>query len=179
MAFDRFNDKPVRREKREGDNFGRKGGRFEDFGRDRGFKRGEGRFEDRAGDRFGDRPERKPFGSKPFGGKSFVGRPFREELGGRSGPRAKAVDKRRFSDRSAFVQSATVRLDADVAKYFKTAEDVNAALRMAIALAKTVKLELTAVPSSESSEVAKVEGEVRNEADEATLEAESSEEKSE
>lgn len=176
MAFDRFNDKPVRREKREGDNFGRKGGRFEDYGRDRGFKRGEGRFENRSGERFGDRFERKPFGAKPFGGKPFAGRPFREELGGRSGPRAKAVDKRRFSDRSAFMQNATVRLDADVAKYFKTAEDVNAALRMVIALTKTVKLEQTEVPQVEDSEVL---AEERDETAEMVPATETSEEKSE
>ena len=58
-----------------------------------------------------------------------------------AGPRAKAVDKRRFSDRAAFVQNATVRLDSDVARYFKSSEDVNAALRMVIALTKTVKAE--------------------------------------
>lgn len=124
MAFDRFNDKPARREKRDGDRFGGKGGRFEEFERGRG----EGRFGDRGEARFGAR-------------KPFVGRPFKEELGGRSGPRAKAVDKRRFSDRAAFVQNATVRLDSDVARYFKSSEDVNAALRMVIALTKTVKAE--------------------------------------
>lgn len=133
MAFDRFNDKPARREKREGTHFGSKGGRFEDLGRDRGFGRGEGRF-----------GERKPFGGKSFGGKPFGGRPFKEELGSRSGPRAKAVDRRRFSDRAAFVSNATVRLDGDVAQYFKTSEDVNAALRMVIALTKTVQPQTTA-----------------------------------
>ena len=51
------------------------------------------------------------------------------------------MDKRRFSDRAAFVQNATVRLDSDVARYFKSSEDVNAALRMVIALTKTVKAE--------------------------------------
>ena len=35
MAFDRFNDKPARREKRDGDRFSGKGGRFEEFGRGR------------------------------------------------------------------------------------------------------------------------------------------------
>ena len=60
-----------------------KGGRFEEFGRGRG----EGRFGDRGNDRFGAR-------------KPFAGRPFKEELGGRSGPRAKVVDKRRFSGSS-------------------------------------------------------------------------------
>lgn len=143
MAFDRFNDKPPRREKRDGEHFGSKGGRFEDFGRDRGFGRSEGRFGERGNDRFGGRGDRKPFGGKPFGG-----RPFKEELGGRSGPRARAVDKRRFSDRAAFVNNATVRLDGDVAKYFKTSEDVNAALRMVIALSKTVKLETVNVEAA-------------------------------
>ena len=118
MAFDRFNDKPARREKRDGDRFSGKGGRFEEFGRGRG------------NDRFGAR-------------KPFAGRPFKEELGGRSGPRAKVVDKRRFSDRAAFVQNATVRLDSDVTRYFKSSEDVNVALRMVIALTKTVKTEET------------------------------------
>ena len=145
MAFDRFNDKPPRREKRAGEHFGSKGGRFEDSGRDRGFGRNEGR----SGDRFGSRFERKP-----FGGKSFAGRPFKEELGGRSGPRAKAVDKRRFSDRAAFVQNATVRLDTDVAKFFKSAEDVNAALRMVIALSKTVK------PEDSAEQVGSEQGQV-------------------
>lgn len=119
MAFDRFNDKPARREKRDAERFGgKKGGRFDEFRVDRGF----------------DRPQRKSFAGKPFSA-----RPFKEELGGRSGPRARAVDKRRFSDRAAFVQNATVRLDPDVAAYFKSSEDVNAALRIVIALAKTVK----------------------------------------
>lgn len=141
MAFDRFNDKPARREKRDGDRFSGKGGRFEEFGRGRG----EGRF-----------GARKP----------FAGRPFKEELGGRSGPRAKVVDKRRFSDRAAFVQNATVRLDSDVARYFKSSEDVNVALRMVIALTKTVKTEETP---------AKVE-EVQSQAIETVAETDNSEE---
>ena len=150
MAFDRFNDKPARREKRDGDRFSGKGGRFEEFGRGRG----EGRFGDRGNDRFGAR-------------KPFAGRPFKEELGGRSGPRAKVVDKRRFSDRAAFVQNATVRLDSDVARYFKSSEDVNVALRMVIALTKTVKTEETP---------AKVE-EVQSQAIETVAETDNSEEK--
>lgn len=151
MAFDRFNDKPQRREKRDGEQFGSKGGRFESFGRDRGFGRGEGRFGERGGDRFVGRGERKPFGA----------RPFREELGGRSGPRAKAVDKRRFADRAAFVSNATVRLDGDVAKFFKTSEDVNAALRMVIALTKTVRCEQ--VPAEVESAEAERSQEVNDE----------------
>lgn len=102
MAFDRFNDKPARREKRDGDRFGGKGGRFEEFGRGRG----EGRFGDRGEARFGAR-------------KPFVGRPFKEELGGRSVREPRLWIKRRFSDRAAFVQNATVRLDSDVARYFQ------------------------------------------------------------
>ena len=149
MAFDRFNDKPARREKRDGDRFSGKGGRFEEFGRGRG----EGRFGDRGNDRFGAR-------------KPFAGRPFKEKLGGRSGPRAKVVDKRRFSDRAAFVQNATVRLDSDVARYFKSSEDVNVALRMVIALTKTVKTEETP---------AKVE-EVQSQAIETAAETDNSEE---
>ena len=56
MAFDRFNDKPARREKRDGDRFGGKGGRFEEFGRGRG----EGRFGDRGEARFGARKPKRP-----------------------------------------------------------------------------------------------------------------------
>ena len=166
MAFDRFNDKPPRREKRDGDNFGsRKGSRFEDSGRERGFGRGEGRFGDRPEGRFGER-------------KSFAGRPFREELGGRSGPRAKAVDKRRFSDRAAYASNATVRLEEDVAKYFKSAEEVNAALRLVIELTKTVRADEAPVQEAQASEdadAAEVETteEAVDEADEApTPEAE-------
>ena len=53
----------------------------------------------------------------------------------RSGPRARAAEIRRFSDRASFVRSSVVRLDPDVAACFRTAEEVNDALRGMIALA--------------------------------------------
>lgn len=160
--FDRFSDKPRRsRDGRfgerndrfsapRGDRFADRGDRFADRG-DRFADRGD-RFADR-GDRFADRGERKErFGDRPFGEKRFGDKPGfkkfgqrrdgdRMDFGTRSGPRAKAVQTRRFTDRAAFVQTATVRLDADVAKYFKTAESVNEALRQLIALAALVKPE--------------------------------------
>ena len=146
MAFDRFNEKPPRRERRFGDrqNFGE---RFGDRGAERPFDRFSGRGERQQFDRrdhrdyegrpaFGDRPR---FSGKP-GFKRFEGQGLsRFESATRSGPRAKAVETRRFAERNAFVQTATVRLDADVAKYFKTAEDVNRALRQVVALAALVK----------------------------------------
>lgn len=128
MAFDRFNDKPERRERRNfdrpqrGEGFGERR-RFED--RRNGFGNQRSRFD-------GDRPQK---GDK-FGARRDAGRFDGVK---RSGPRAKAVQVRRHSDRNAFVQTATVRLDADVFAYFKTAEDVNAALREVIALAGLVK----------------------------------------
>ena len=72
-------------------------------------------------------------GFKRFGGGS------RFEGATRSGPRARAVETRRFADRTAFVQTASVRLDADVARFFKTPEDVNSALRQVIALSRLVR----------------------------------------
>ncbi len=112
MAFDRFSEKPPRREKRFG-------------------ARDESRFGERRDERFSGRPSRfsgDRFEKKPgFGGKRFgVKKGFGSELGSRSGPRAKAVDVRRFSDRAAYLQNAVVRLEPDVAEYFKSAEDVNA-----------------------------------------------------
>ena len=79
---------------------------------------------------------------------------------------ASRLPERRFSDRAAFVQNATVRLDLDVARYFKSSEDVNVALRMVIALTKTVKTEETP---------AKVE-EVQSQAIETAAETDNSEE---
>lgn len=141
--FDRFSDKP--RRSREG-RFGDRNDRFS-------APRGD-RFADRTErkERFGsDRPQRfsdRPFGEKRFGGDKPGFKKFgqrrdgeRMDFGTRSGPRAKAVQTRRFTDRAAFVQTATVRLDADVAKYFKTAESVNEALRQVIALAGLIKPE--------------------------------------
>lgn len=162
-AFDRFNEKPAFRGDRFSEGGDRFGGerrprfsndRFEDrgsrFGGDR-FDRGDrfggdrgGRFADR-GERFGgDRFERR---EGAFGGNRRFndGKPFRRfdrsepRFGDRSGPRAKAFETRCYTDRAAFVQTQTVRLDADVAAYFADAEAVNAALRQIIAISRLVK----------------------------------------
>lgn len=162
-AFDRFNEKPAFRGDRFSEGGDRFGGerrprfsndRFEDrgsrFGGDR-FDRGDrfggdrgGRFADR-GERFGgDRFERR---EGAFGGNRRFndGKPFRRfdrsepRFGDRSGSRAKAFETRRYTDRAAFVQTQTVRLDADVAAYFADAEAVNAALRQIIAISRLVK----------------------------------------
>ena len=162
-AFDRFNEKPAFRGDRFSEGGDRFGGerrprfsndRFEDrgsrFGGDR-FDRGDrfggdrgGRFADR-GERFGgDRVERR---EGAFGGNRRFndGKPFRRfdrsepRFGDRSGPRAKAFETRRYTARAAFVQTQTVRLDADVAAYFADAEAVNAALRQIIAISRLVK----------------------------------------
>ena len=162
-AFDRFNEKPAFRGDRFSEGGDRFGGerrprfsndRFEDrgsrFGGDR-FDRGDrfggdrgGRFADR-GERFGgDRFERR---EGAFGGNRRFndGKPFRRfarrepRFGDRSGPRAPAFETRRYTDRAAFVQTQTVRLDADVAAYFADAEAVNAALRQIIAISRLVK----------------------------------------
>lgn len=176
MAFDRFNDKPARRENRfsdrgpRQDRFGgdrefgdRKpfGGRKEfgdrPFGGNRFADRDEG-FRRRDDNRFGDRPrnDRPRFGSdRPkFGGSRNSGFEFAK----RSGPRAKAVEVRRHTDRNAFVQTATVRLDADVAEYFKTPEAVNAALRQVIALADLVRP--VEAPKAEETEAKAEQAEV-------------------
>ena len=77
---------------------------------------------------FGDR-------RKSFGG----GQRRREDFGVRSGPRARALETRRFSERSDFAKNAVVKLDADIADYFKSAEDVNKALRLVIELGRLAK----------------------------------------
>lgn len=147
-AFDRFNEKPAFR----GDRFSEGGDRFggerrprfsNDRFEDRGNRFGGDRFD--RGDRFGgDRFERR---EGAFGGNRRFndGKPFRRfdrsepRFGDRSGPRAKAFETRRYTDRAAFVQTQTVRLDADVAAYFADAEAVNAALRQIIAISRLVK----------------------------------------
>lgn len=146
MAFDRFNDKPERRERRFEDRPGR--GDKREFPRDD--RKGFGERRGFAGDRTKFGGERRFDGERRFGGErpKFGGR---RDAGGfdaarRSGPRAKAFEVRRFNDRNAFVQTATVRLDADVFEHFKTAEDVNAALRQVIALAGLVR---TKAPAAE------------------------------
>lgn len=115
----------------------REGGRSD---RREGGERGFGRRE------FGDRREfggerrgfgeRREFGDRrEFGG----GQRRREDFGVRSGPRARALETRRFSERSDFAKNAVVKLDADIADYFKSAEDVNKALRLVIELGRLAK----------------------------------------
>lgn len=142
-AFDRFNEKPAFR----GDRFSEGGDRF---GGERRPRFSNDRFEDRGsrfgGDRF-DRGDRFEHREGAFGGNRRFndGKPFRRfdrsepRFGDRSGPRAKAFETRRYTDRAAFVQTQTVRLDADVAAYFADAEAVNAALRQIIAISRLVK----------------------------------------
>lgn len=125
--FDRFNDKPPKREHRE-DRFSERPRRFEDSksrefssDRPRGF-----------GERF-EHSDRRRVSHDGFQ------RGARRDFGSRSGPRAKVMDRRRFTDHAAFVKTATVRLDPDVAEYFKNEQAVNEALRELIALTKLVK----------------------------------------
>lgn len=155
-SFDRFSEKPARAPRARFSSDDRFGGdrgerRFSDrFGGDRGGRFGSDRNERFGERRFGDRNER--FGGERreggFGGARRFGndRPaFRRfdrsepRFSDRSGPRAKAVETRRFADRQAFVQTQTVRLDADVAAYFADPAAVNAALRQVIALTGLVK----------------------------------------
>ena len=165
-SFDRFSEKPARGRFSSGDRFADRGERRPRFGgddrfADRGSRfdsdRGERRFDrnDRfgreggfGGNRFGGERREGGFGGNRFGGERRFGgdRPaFRRfdrnepRFADRSGPRAKAVETRRFADRQAFVQTQTVRLDADVAAYFSDPAAVNAALRQVIALAGLVK----------------------------------------
>ncbi len=168
-SFDRFSEKPARGRFSSGDRFADRGERRPRFGGDDRFAdrgnrfdsdRGERRFDrnDRfggerreggfGGNRFGGERREGGFGGNRFGGERRFGgdRPaFRRfdrnepRFADRSGPRAKAVETRRFADRQAFVQTQTVRLDADVAAYFSDPAAVNAALRQVIALAGLVK----------------------------------------
>lgn len=168
-SFDRFSEKPARGRFSSGDRFADRGERRPRFGgddrfADRGSRfdsdRGERRFDrnDRfggerreggfGGNRFGGERREGGFGGNRFGGERRFGgdRPaFRRfdrnepRFADRSGPRAKAVETRRFADRQAFVQMQTVRLDADVAAYFSDPAAVNAALRQVIALSGLVK----------------------------------------
>lgn len=168
-SFDRFSEKPARGRFSSGDRFAVRGERRPRFGGDDRFAdrgnrfdsdRGERRFDrnDRfggerreggfGGNRFGGERREGGFGGNRFGGERRFGgdRPaFRRfdrnepRFADRSGPRAKAVETRRFADRQAFVQTQTVRLDADVAAYFSDPAAVNAALRQVIALAGLVK----------------------------------------
>ena len=168
-SFDRFSEKPARgrfssgdrvadrRERRPrlggDDSFADRGSRFDSDRGERRFDRndrfgGERREGGFGGNRFGGERREGGFGGNRFGGERRFGgdRPtFRRfdrnepRFADRSGPRAKAVETRRFADRQAFVQTQTVRLDADVAAYFSDPAAVNAALRQVIALAGLVK----------------------------------------
>ena len=120
-------------------------------GEERGFGRRQGRSDRREfGDRrdFGDRREegRREFGGERRGfgrdrrpAQGFGGQRRREEFGVRSGPRARALETRRFAERSDFAKSGIVKLDADLADYFENAEAVNKALRMIVEASRLVK----------------------------------------
>ena len=86
--------------------------------------------------REGGRSDRREGGERGFGRREFGDR---REFGVRSGPRARALETRRFSERSDFAKNAVVKLDADIADYFKSAEDVNKALRLVIELGRLAK----------------------------------------
>lgn len=124
---------------------------FRRFDRDERRDGAEGRdFGDRRrgfGDRreFGDRNDRRQsFGGDRrgnFGGdrRHSFGQKRREDFGVRSGPRARALETRRFSERSDFAKNAVVKLDADLADYFESAEAVNKALRMLVEASRLIK----------------------------------------
>jgi Tfp pilus assembly protein PilF len=84
-------------------------------------------------------------------------------------------EQRRYSDHAAFAQTATVRLDADVARVFKDAQSVNAALRAAIALGAIVQ---AAKPAAEPEKAQAPEPVQTEERAEATPESEAAEEAS-
>lgn len=175
--FDRFNDKPPRRDRREG-GFGRRDDRFDSrprrfanddrFG-DEGFRSDrfsdrKDRFDDRRAprDRFGGESRDRRFSDR---GSSFNRPPKRASFSKQSGSRARAFEKHRYSDHAAFVKTATVRLDADVAQAFRSSEAVNAALRALLQAASfiEVKKEEAGAQSVESEslealEVAEDEG---------------------
>ncbi len=127
--FDRF-DRSDRAER--GDRFERsdRSGRFNRFDRSDRFERG---------DRFGrgpGRPDRAPRGDRFDRRNDRGGRP---DFGSRSGPRARAFETRRFAERSDFAKSGVVKLDADIADLFKSAEDVNQFLRLVLSAGELVR----------------------------------------
>ncbi len=165
--FDRFNDKPPRRDRREG-GFGRRDDRFDSRPRrfanddrfdDDGF-RGDrfadrrDRFDDRRGsrDRFGGESRDRRFSDR---GASFNRPPKRTSFSKQSGPRARAFEKHRYTDHAAFVKTATVRLDPDVAQAFRSSEAVNAALRALLQAASHIeaKKETEVTENLEAQEV--------------------------
>jgi len=161
--FDRFNDKPPRRDRREG-GFGRRDDRFdsrprrfanddrfgdEGFRGDR-FRDREDRFDDRRAprDRFGGESRDRRFSDR---GASFNRAPKRPSFSKQSGPRARAFEKHRYTDHAAFVKTATVRLDPDIAQAFRSSEAVNAALRALLQAAANIEVKKEEV-ASESTE---------------------------
>ena len=120
--FDRF-DRADRAER--SDRFERSDRRSD---RREGFERREGDF----------RGRREGFVGRQ-GGKRFEKKGPRQDFGVRSGPRARALETRRFADRSDFAKNAMVRLDADIADYFENAEAVNKVLRMFVEASLLVK----------------------------------------
>lgn len=131
---------PFGSDRREGGRSDRREGGERGFGRREFGDRREFGGERRpfvAGERREFNGERRGFGDrrKSFGG----GQRRREDFGVRSGPRARALETRRFSERSDFAKNAVVKLDADIADYFKSAEDVNKALRLVIELGRLAK----------------------------------------
>ena len=152
QSFDRFSDKPPRRDRRDRD-FPRSDRRDNRFGSKPYRPYREDRFSghnERIGgshDRFaerraGHRDEKRDDYSRGYGdSKSRFSRPPRRDFGSQSGPRARAFDRRRYTDHAAFVKTATVRLDPDVAEFFHSAQAVNEALRGILALTKLVASE--------------------------------------
>lgn len=118
----------------------RREGRFSDRREDRFSDRREDRFSDRREDRFSDRRDGGRFADRRAqGGRRFNDR--RDAFGVRSGPRARALENRRYAEKSDFEKNAVVRLAADVAPYFENADAVNDALRHLIAAAGLLKKE--------------------------------------
>lgn len=97
---------------------------------------------DRRSDRFGNRSDRSERNDRRSGDFRKGSRAFgkeRADFGQRSGPRARAFETRRFAERSDFAKQAVVKLDADIADFFKSAEDVNKFLRLVLTAADLVK----------------------------------------
>lgn len=131
--FDRF-DRSDRSDRQE-----RSDRRFDRFDRADRAERSD-RFErsDRRSDRREGFERREGFAGRQ-GGKRFEKKGPRQDFGVRSGPRARALETRRFADRSDFAKNAMVRLDADIADYFENAEAVNKVLRMFVEASLLVK----------------------------------------
>ncbi len=162
-SFDRFNDKPPRRDRRDRD-FSRSDRRDDRFGSKPYRPYAEDRFSDR-GDRFGgsrDRFDDRRGGYRDANqddrrhgysdSKGRFSRSPRRDFSGQSGPRARAFDRRRYIDHAAFVKTATVRLDPDVAEFFYSTKAVNEALRGILALTKLVSSEKTPGPQEDRFE---------------------------